>query len=107
MTVFLDLRAAASIRKEAAGIKDFDLACHCPQLGRPIGGWAAKQQRALEWLRYVAEPIETFLKGPIEQEKLRTRTGGPVTPERAQVAIKQLCHASACAAATVARQGTV
>jgi ComF family protein len=105
VAVFLDLHSAGVLREQGAGIEHNDLRRNCTEAPWPFRRWTAEQQRPSKRTRDIAQPIEAFVKGAIEQEQLGTAAGGAVTAQRAQLAVEQVAgHRRACAAANRARQ---
>lgn len=58
--------------------------------------------------RDIAQPVETFVEGPIKQERVRSNPCRTIPAEDAKPAIEQIRgHGAACAAARLARQGAM
>ena len=98
VAVFVGLRSTCLHSEQPARVEHIDFAGDRTKSAGPFQSGASKQERPSERTRNVAEAIQAFVEGSVEQEWVRACPRGPVAPQRAQIAVEQvLVHGGACA----------
>jgi hypothetical protein len=83
VTILLNLKSAGTRREKTTRIGHINSASECGKSVRPVLRGAAQKQCPLEAARDIAQPIQTLVEDPIEQEHFRAGAGGALSSQYA------------------------